>query len=352
LSDYGEFALLQNVVFPALAGTNGPVELGDDCGIIPLPHNVDNLVVTTDVSPVPLAFSLGHKSYETYGWYAVTVNVSDLAAGGAEPFAFSTSVEAPPDMLVKDFKAFFDGVASACRFYNIWASGGNIRSAPRFECHGTAIGISRHFHPFKRQGIREGDILLSIGNHGVFMAAALLVASKLYTIDSLSKNFRDSLLRPIAKIREAQIIGETGGVRGATDSSDGLLMALFLLASRSKIDIEVEIDDSKIENSIKKVADNLKCDPWNLIMAWGEYQLVVAVDPAFIDTVKAKLDLINSPYMLLGTARTGNGNVWARHGTSIKKFRRLGNENFTPSSYNDVPVEEILRGIANDDLYE
>ena len=173
LADIGEFKLLRELVIPTVCGSDSVSPLGDDCAFVSLPIGNRDLVITTDVIPRPLAWHIGHHSYRTWGWYAVMINVSDLAAGGARPLAITTSIEAPGDMLINDFKEFFDGMADACQEHGIANTGGNIREAPKFACHGTAIGTVPVGSQLRRNGARPGDILISIGECGLFATAYL-----------------------------------------------------------------------------------------------------------------------------------------------------------------------------------
>ena len=53
------------------------------------------------------------------GFKAVTVNVSDLAAMGAEPLGFLLAIAIPKDLDLDSFKEIIDGVLKACDYYNI-----------------------------------------------------------------------------------------------------------------------------------------------------------------------------------------------------------------------------------------
>ncbi len=352
LEDVGEFELLETVVLPALRAAAGPSGLGDDCGLVPLPRHTGTLAVTTDVGPVPLIWLLGHRSYSVYGWYAVTVNISDLAAAGARPLAFSTSVEAPKNMMVSDFRSFFEGIADACQFYDIWSSGGNIRSAPRFECHGTAIGTLKSGRATTRSGLNPDDVILAIGRNGVFMASALAIASDVHSLEELAEDARNSLLQPVARIREAIALAELRAVSAAIDNSDGVHRSLYLLAESSVVDIEIDLDETRLPSFVLAIADSIGCDPWNLALAWGDYQLIVGVPPDLLPRVEHTLRALHSPYMTLGSVHPGDGVVWVRDTERRKRLKRAGNENFTRSSYNDVPIDQYLRLIAEETLYE
>lgn len=121
LADWGEFRLINELVLPLLKDVLGDSPLswpvGDDYVYIPIPRDASSLVITSDAAPRPLVWDLcaDKAPYNSWGWYSVLVNASDLAAAGAKPLAFTSSIDAPPDMLIEDFRQFFLGVATACR---------------------------------------------------------------------------------------------------------------------------------------------------------------------------------------------------------------------------------------------
>ena len=170
LRDWGEFRLLREVIFPALHGVSVPHGLGDDVGYVSFPGLRGQLVVTSDAGPRPLAFDLIDNPFWSWGWYAVLANVSDLASAGATPVAFTSSVEAPDDMPVSDFRSAFEGMAAACHEFGIPNAGGNIKTGPRFCCHGTAIGAVPSGSALTRRGCRPGDAIVAIGECGRFIA--------------------------------------------------------------------------------------------------------------------------------------------------------------------------------------
>ncbi len=171
LEDLGEFAILQQIVLPTVGGNSGVSLLGDDCASVHLPSGDHDLVVTTDVAPRPLVWLLGDQSYRTWGWYAVIINVSDLAAAGATPLAITTSIEAPSDMTADDFREFFEGMAEASHAHGIANAGGNVRQASKFGCHGTAMGVVQKGSQLRRKGAQPGDFLVAVGECGRFAAA-------------------------------------------------------------------------------------------------------------------------------------------------------------------------------------
>src|ERR1700719_2583098 len=90
LQEFGEFRLINEVILPTFR--NGAVH-GDDCSFVPIDKEGTYLALTADAAPRPLIWELGHQSFFTWGWYSVLINASDLAAAGADPVSFLSSVK-------------------------------------------------------------------------------------------------------------------------------------------------------------------------------------------------------------------------------------------------------------------
>jgi len=348
LADVGEFSLLQQVVLPTVGSSKGVTPLGDDCAVVKLPSGQHDLVVTTDVAPRPLAWHVGHQSYRTWGWYTIVINISDLAAAGATPLAITTSIEAPGNMLVNDFKEFFDGIADACQEHGIANAGGNIREAPKFACHGTAIGIVPVGSQLKRNGAQPGDILVSIGECGRF-AAAYLKGEK-YGFDKLSKDDQIRLTRPHARTKEMQILHSQGLVNAACDNSDGVLGSLWNIAEASKCAIELDISPDLIPKQVAEAASEFGYNPWNLMFFWGDWQVIASVPVNQSDNFWKSAKEHRIPVQNLGRACEGPPQLMGLSEGRRHSLRLLRNENFLKSSFN-TDIEEHVDFMLRSQLW-
>src|SRR5437667_7501196 len=101
LSDLGELGLLAELERRGLAH-----EIGDDAA--QLEHG---LVVTQDAHVEGVHFRLDWISWRELGWRAAAVNLSDLAASGADPEGLIVSLAAPGDVQLDDVVALYEGMA-------------------------------------------------------------------------------------------------------------------------------------------------------------------------------------------------------------------------------------------------
>ena len=349
LSDWGEFRVINELVLPILSHSQRTPPLGDDCAYVNLPGSPnDFLVVTTDATPKPLAWELGHHCYDTWGWYSVLINASDLAAAGALPLAFSTSVEAPPDTYVHDFRDFFSGINSACKEMRIPNAGGNIRAAPRFESHGTAIGIVPKTQKIDRAGCRPGDRLFIIGECGRFICSFL--KARRLGIHKLTSEDKLSLLRPMPQLHAMNILRQDGVVRAASDNSDGILGAIWNIAERSCCGIEVNLDKTLIPVPVAETAASENINPWNLMFFWGDWQVIVAIAIEDSDRFKELTRINGIQTTLIGQAVADRPIIYGLTHGKRRVMNLLRQENFRANSYN-ANIDEQIRFMLRSNLF-
>lgn len=347
LDDWGEFRLISDLVIPIFQNKGVAKSLGDDCGFLPLSVH-GHLAVTTDYGPRPLVWELGHTSYWTWGWLAVVINASDLAAAGAKPIGFTSSVEAPPSMAIDDLRNFFDGMATACQEFAIPNLGGNIRAAPHFECHGTAFGLVEHKHPLTRSGCRPGDIIVAIGECGRFISAYL--HAKQNGLGNIAEDEKERLLMPRPRLLEMAMLHQADVLTAASDNSDGVLGAIWNIAERSVCGMELELEEDSISSSVRKVARENKLNPWNLALCWGDWQVIVAVAKDSLQAFKQIATDCKIEHTLLGKAVEGPPKLYGMVDGRRIHLKVLRNENFAKTSYNKN-VQEHLSHMLHDSIF-
>jgi len=291
---------------------------------------------------------VGHQSYRTWGWYAVVINLADLAAAGATPLIITTSVEAPADMAVDDFKGFFEGIAEASQEHGIANGGGNVREAPKFACHGTAIGVTPTDAQLRRNGAQSGDLIVSVGECGRFATA--YVRAKNHGFDSLSPDEQTQLCRPRARVNEMQILHSNGLVSAASDNSDGVMGAIWNIAEASGCAIELDMSPESLPERVVEVASEFGYNPWNLMFFWGDWQVVVSVPPGRSDEFWRVSKEHRIPVQHLGRACAGPPRLVGLSEGRRHNLRLLRNENFLKSSFN-TDVEEHVEFMLRSQLW-
>ncbi len=208
LSELGELGLLAELERHGLAtGVEHDVaELGD------------GLVVTQDALVEGVHFRLDWTTHRELGFRAAAVNLSDLAAAGAEPRALLVTLGAPAETELDDVLELYAGLNEP----GVPIAGGDTTSAPQLTLAVTAVGRSQRVPG--RAGARPGDLVVVTGTLGAAGAA-----------------FREHRhARPPLRLAEGRRLAEVA--HALTDVSDGLAVDAGHLADRSGCRLELDLE--------------------------------------------------------------------------------------------------------------
>ena len=177
---------------------------------------IDGLVVTQDALVEGVHFRFDLIDRRELGYRAAAVNLSDLAASGAEPVALIVSLAAPSlDGAVE----LYEGIAEA----RVPVRGGDTTRADRVVLSVTALGRSERVPG--RAGAKPGDLLVVTGPLGSAGAA-----------------FREGrLARPPIRLDEGRRLARVA--HAMLDISDGLGPDAGHIAERSGVRLVIDIDD-------------------------------------------------------------------------------------------------------------
>ncbi|MQA00909.1 MAG: thiamine-phosphate kinase [Dehalococcoidia bacterium] len=273
------------------------------------------------------------------GWRAVAVNVSDLAAMGAEPQQLLVASVLGPDVTLDDLDGFVDGLAEACRAHGIRVAGGDIvrGNATSFtvaaygrvdlDAGGEAVTMLRSTaRPGDRVAVSgapgassAGLALIEAGRAGEPAAAPLLTAHR----------------RPVGRVTVGRA-ALAAGVRCAIDVSDGLLQDLGHIAWRSEVGIEV----AAAALPLHPAAVTLLGQPAALDLALGggeDFELVLTGER---ETLR-RVDGPELPVTLIGhvvEAHPGDVVVWSDDGEAYEPPSR-GWDQLRPQRLPEAPPE-------------
>jgi thiamine-monophosphate kinase len=203
--------------------------LRDDAALL------EGLVLTHDSIAEGVHF-LPEDPPASVGWKLVAVNLSDLAAKGAEPLAglLSLTLQGEGDWEI----AFIDGVAAACESYGLSLIGGDTISLPARAPRVlglTAIGRAGAHTP-SRSGGAPGDRLWLVGTVGdAALGLALLRAD-----NKASGPLVDIYRRPVPLLAAGAALAPHASAM--MDVSDGLLIDASRLAEASGCSAIIDLD--------------------------------------------------------------------------------------------------------------
>lgn len=329
LSDFGERRLIAEVLAPRYKGASPA--FGDDAASVSVPEGRDRLLVTTDPCPPPMSRQLGFEDYFYDGWLLATINLSDLAAAGAEPVGLLTSLQLPAEMELAAFERLLDGIDACCAEAGAAVLGGNLKEAKAIDLTATAFGWCDSA-PLSRVGASPGDLVLAVGDLGLFWAATLAIREGIRDADENDELLRN-VLRPHAKTAEALGLRRKGLLSAAMDNSDGLQPSLRQLADANRVGIEVDKTAlADLEPEAVEIATALGLDPARLACGWGDWQLIATCTPEDLGGVGAALISTPTRPHVLGRVIEGNG-VTLLDGPNSGPLFPLDSERFSTGSW-------------------
>ena len=236
LSELGELGLLAELERRGLAR-------GIDHDAAQLDGGV---IATQDALIEDVHFRLDWISWRDLGWRAAAVNLSDLAASGADPEGLLVTLGAPPETGVRNVLELYEGIAET----KVAVLGGDTTQADRLLLSVTAIGRSPRVPG--RADARPGDQLVVTGPLGAAGAAFR----------------RESFVRPPLRLAEGKELA--AHAHAMLDISDGLAADAGHLARRSGCRIVIDLESVPL-------ADGAELDD----LGFGEdYELLAAVEDA------------------------------------------------------------------------
>jgi len=287
----GEFGWIDRVR-SAQAGASGgglAVSIGDDAAVLDVPAG-RQVVVTTDLLLEGIHFRRDWSGFDDIGWKAAAVNLSDVAAMGAEPtFAF-VSLAFGPDERVEDLDALYQGLSDCLARYGARLAGGDTnRTTGGLVLNIAQLGTVPAGRAWTRAGGRAGDILLVTGIGGDSAGGlALLTRFGVDEAARLSPHLVAAHRRPSPRLEAAWALQEAGVVRAAMDISDGLAGDLPKLCAASGCGARVSLAALPVSDALRDAQRLLGQSAAEVALAGGEdFELLLAVAPADVDAARA-----------------------------------------------------------------
>lgn len=239
-----EFELISRYFAPLAAGEPGALGLTDDAAVLSLPAGQE-LVVTTDMLIAGVHFRSDDPA-ESLGVKALAVNLSDLAAMGADPRAYVLALALPAGWAQaqrQDWLAgFTSGLAAMQQAFAIPLAGGDTVATPGpLALSVTAFGTAAPAGPMRRSGARPGDIVwvsgtIGDGALGLQILDGRLQMAESALADALSARYR----RPQPRLALGRRLA--GLAHACADVSDGLIADLAHICRASGVTATIEME--------------------------------------------------------------------------------------------------------------
>ena len=292
----GEFGLIARLTRGLERRPDVLLGVGDDAALLDIGAD-DLLVATCDAQVDGIHFIRGVATYEEIGYKALAVNLSDIAAMGAEPRWALVSLLIPEEVGTADLEQVYAGVRALGNRHAVAVVGGNVSSTGGPFCLDvTLLGTVDRSRAVRRAGARIGDAILVTGTLGAAAAGVLwsTPVEERVVPPSLSRAAREKTHRAMAApsphVAEGRALAAGGVVTSMIDVSDGLAADLGHICRQSHVGAVLEAASLPLDASAREVADVYGRDPLTLALYGGEdYVLLCTVAE---ENVRAALEAI------------------------------------------------------------
>ena len=276
---------------------------GDDCALL-APSPGMELAVTTDMLVAGTHFFADTDPFQL-GWKTLAVNVSDLAAMGAQPrwALLAGSLPAADEAWIGAFSRGFFACAGR---YGVDLVGGDTTRGPLNLCV-TALGEVPAGGALRRDGARPGDDVWVSGRPGLAALGLAHLQGRTALPDDLGARCVGLLQQPLPRVELGLALQRRALARSAIDVSDGLLADLGHICERSTLDAEIFV--AQLPDLPENVDAGLarQCQ----LAGGDDYELVFSAAPekrGELSGLSAELDL---PLWRIGrlAAAAGRGEI-------------------------------------------
>jgi thiamine-monophosphate kinase len=296
----GEFELIRQFFTNPSQHAQVDLAVGDDAALFRIAEG-QQCVVTSDLLVSGRHFfadvaprDLGHK--------ALAVNLSDLAAMGAEPVGFTLSL-ALPDVDANWLSEFSAGLLALACEYNCDLIGGDTTRSELLVINITAFGQVPMGAGIRRDGAQAGDDVWISGHLGEAAYALDLMRNALQP--SILSEIRHRLERPIPRVKLGLAL--RGVASAMLDLSDGLASDLLHILKASDLSATIDADTLPLSTA-------LLCLPteqaWRYALTGGDdYELCFTAHSNMRERIMAIAELQDIRLTRIGAIKRGSPKI-------------------------------------------
>ena len=271
------------------------IGIGDDAAVTQIPEN--QLLVTTTDTLISGVHFLPNTSAQAIAHKAVAVNLSDLAAMGAEPSWLSLSITLPS---ANDswLRAFSEKMAELTEYYSIQLIGGDTVKGP-LSVTITAQGLVPPESVLTRSGAKTGDWIYVTGTLGDAGAGLDILQGKLKIEDVAARDYLVNRHRcPTPRVLAGTTLRRLAS--SCIDISDGLLQDVKHISTASGTGVIIDLDKLPISEELGKNVSKLEQALSYATRAGDDYELLFTVSEEQRNSVHTALDSYSISYTCIG----------------------------------------------------
>lgn len=309
-----EFDLIEKFFTQTKQRADVLLGVGDDAALLQPPAG-QILVATTDTLITGVHFPEDTDPVDI-GYKTLAVNLSDLAAMGAEPAWVMLALTLPQAdiaWLTKFRRGFFELIDQ----YNLQLVGGDITRGSLLVITVEAFGFVSQEKALRRSGARVDDRIYVTGTLGDAGLALELMKDKSPTESRLN--------RPTPRISTGLALRDIAS--SCIDISDGLAADLTHILKASNVGARINVEDLPLSPALKK--HRSPEEAWKLALSAGDdYELCFTVPPEHEAKLIAALKNIDAGYTHIGNIEAQAGLRLMRHDGTLFALKNNGFRHF------------------------
>ena len=304
-----EFARIKKYFAPLSSTELGALGLRDDAAILPV-NDSSHLIVSADALVQGVHFRSEDSPYYI-ARKALRTNLSDLAAMGSQPIAYTLALVIGKEQQNKTgdwLEKFSAGLACDQEEFKIALIGGDSVTSPGpTSISITIFGQPNPFGSILRGNAKVGDDIFVSGTIGDASLGLRVLKGKIH-VDT--KEHAEHLVDRYQLPRPRVALGAAlGGVASAAmDVSDGLLQDLGHICGESTVGAVINWKDIPISEGANQVLNKNENAIGLMLNGGDDYEIVFTASPSSRQKVMAASDQSKTPVTRIGHIELG-GNV-------------------------------------------
>jgi thiamine-monophosphate kinase len=296
--------------------------IGDDAALLRVPFE-QQLVVTTDTLVSGRHFPVNTLP-EDIGYKALAVNLSDLAAMGAEPAWILLALTLPKANEIW-IRKFTEGFFPLMQHFQLQLVGGDITQGP-LTITVQALGFVPTGKALGRIGANVGDLIYVTGCLGdAGLALEAIQKKECFGLTSAQMlTVMQRLNRPEPRVDIGLALRDIAS--SAIDISDGLAADLNHILLANKVGAILQLEKLPLSDSLQTFPRE---KAWKLALSSGDdYELCFTVPALHERVLQQHLQKLNTPYACIGSIKKDQGLLLLDQNGSVFIIDKTGFQHF------------------------
>ncbi len=299
--------------------------IGDDCALLDIPAG-KQVALSIDTLLADVHF-FNTDEPSLIAQRALAVSLSDLAAMGAEPLAFTLAISLPKAD-EKWLQAFSAGLSEMARRYSCPLIGGDItrgKLAISIQVH----GLVDKGKAISRSKARVGDDVYVSGQLGAAGLAVSLLRNGMKLDVPDRQELHRAFYQPLPQIELGRLC--VGKASAAIDISDGLLADAAHITQQSGVGMEIEAARVPVAPAVKYFLGGLGDQSGGVrhaLSSGDDYELLITVNPELAAQLQNAAEASNIKLTKIGQVVNGSRVRCLDNSGNEIELKKLGFQHF------------------------